>query len=157
MEKTNVMRILDAHKIAYVPRAYDSALTDGKLVADAVGKSHFETFKTLVTTGASGQHYVFVIPVCETLALKKAARAVGEKRVEMLPQKALLPLTGYIHGGCSPIGMKKAFPTVIDETAVLFDTICFSAGKCGFQVELSPETAVNLIGATFCDVTGKDI
>lgn len=156
MEKTNVMRILDAQKITYTPHAYDPTLTDGCAVADAVGKSRDETFKTLVTAGASGMHYVFVIPVCETLALKKAARAVSEKRVAMLPQRELLPLTGYVHGGCSPIGMKKPFPTVVDETAQLFDTICFSAGRCGYQVEVAPAALAAMIGARFFDVTGNE-
>ena len=152
-EKTNVMRLLDAQKIAYVPRWYDASLTEGQAVADAVGKPRDETFKTLVTLSASGAHYVFVIPVNATLALKKAAHAVGEKSVSMLPQRELLPLTGYIHGGCSPIGMKKPFPTVFDELATLFSTICFSAGRCGAQVELDPLAAAAYIGARFADVT----
>lgn len=103
--------------------------------------------------GPPGGYYVFDIPVAETLDLKKAARAVGEKSVAMLPQKELLPLTGYVHGGCSPVGMKKQFPTVFDETAQLFDTIFVSAGKVGFQVEVEPEALMALVGAAAADLT----
>ena len=112
-----------------------------------------QVFKTLVTKAASGAYYVFDIPVAESLDLKKAAKAVGEKSIAMIPQKDLLPLTGYIHGGCSPIGMKKQFPTVIHETAQLFDTVCISAGKIGAQAELSPFDLQTLLGASFADVT----
>lgn len=151
-EKTNVMRLLDAKGASYTPHYYDEALTDGKAVADAVAKSHDETFKTLVTLGAGGGHYVFVIPVSGTLDLKKAARAAGEKFVAMIPQKELLPLTGYVHGGCSPFGMKKPFPTWVDETAELFETICISAGKRGAQVEMEPETFSSILEAHFADL-----
>ena len=152
-EKTNVMRMLDAMGEAYRTHYYDPALTDGQMVADAVGKPREETFKTLVTVGASGEHYVFVIPVNRTLSLKRAAGAAGEKSVTMIPQKELLPLTGYLHGGCSPMGMKKPFRTFIDETAVLFDTLCVSAGRKGAQVELNPEVLAGLTGAKFVDLT----
>lgn len=153
-EKTNVMRVLEQHGIPYTPHTYptDGAI-DGVSVAGFLGQDVQQVFKTLVTRGASGAYYVFDIPVCENLDLKKAARAVGEKSIAMLPQKELLPLTGYIHGGCSPIGMKKQFPTVLHETAVLFDTICVSAGKVGAQVELEPQALLGLLNASTADVT----
>ena len=110
-------------------------------------------FKTLVTKGAGGSYYVFDVPVAENLDLKKAAKAVGEKSVAMIHQRELLPLTGYVHGGCSPVGMKKQFPTVFHETAALFDTICVSAGKVGAQVELAPQALLDLLGASTADVT----
>ena len=111
-----------------------------------------QVFKTLVTKAASGNYYVFDIPVAENLDLKKAARAVGEKSIAMIPQKELLPLTGYIHGGCSPVGMKKQFPTVFHETVILFDTICVSAGKIGAQVELAPGDLMALLDASAADI-----
>ena len=140
-EKTNVMRILDKHKISYVSHSY--AQTDaisGVEVASVLGENPAQVFKTLVTVGKSGGHYVFMIPVAEELDLKKAAACVGEKAVEMVKSKELLPLTGYIHGGCSPIGMKKSFPTFIHQTASDFETILFSAGKIGWQVKMPPES-----------------
>lgn len=140
-EKTNVMRILDKHKISYVSHSY--AQTDaisGVEVASVLGENPAQVFKTLVTVGKSGGHYVFMIPVAEELDLKKAAACVGEKAVEMVKSKELLPLTGYIHGDCSPIGMKKSFPTFIHQTASDFETILFSAGKIGWQVEMPPES-----------------
>ena len=109
-------------------------------------------FKTLVTKGASGSYYVFDVPVAENLDLKKAAKAVGEKSIAMIHQKELLPLTGYVHGGCSPVGMKKQFPTVFHETVVLFDIICVSAGKIGAQVEVPPQALLDLLGATTADI-----
>ena len=153
MEKTNVMRLLDAAGIVYVPHEYDETVTDGEKVACLVNKEADCVFKTLVTIGASGAHFVFVVPVNCTLDLKKAARAAKEKSIRMIPQKDLLPLTGYIHGGCSPIGMKKAFPTFINDTAELFDSICFSAGKRGLQVELSPSALADYVKAPFIDLT----
>ena len=136
--KTNVMRVLDSLKIPYVSHFYEEdASLSGVDVARLLGEEIDRVFKTLVTEGKSGQHYVFVIPVKEELDLKKAARVSGEKAIVMIKQKELLPLTGYIHGGCSPIGMKKPFPSFLDETAELFDTVCVSAGKVGAQVELS--------------------
>lgn len=153
-EKTNVMRVLDQHKIPYTAHTYDpDAGLDGVSVAGQLGQDPAAVFKTLVAKGASGGYYVFDIPVAETLDLKKAAKAVGEKSVAMLPQKELLPLTGYVHGGCSPVGMKKQFPTVFDETAELFDTICVSAGKIGFQVEVNPADLIGLVGAETADLT----
>ncbi len=136
--KTNVMRILDQKKVPYRSHCYaETAAVSGIEVAQVLGQDPAQVFKTLVTVSASGTHYVFVIPVGAELDLKRAAKAVGEKSVKMLPQKELLPLTGYVHGGCSPIGMKKAFRTVIDASAELQETIIFSAGKIGYQVELT--------------------
>ena len=155
-EKTNVMRTLEQKKIPYTPHTYDpNGPIDGVSVAQALGQDPACVFKTLVTRGASGGYYVFDIPVAENLDLKKAARAVGEKSVAMLPQKELLPLTGYVHGGCSPVGMKKQFPTVFHETAELFDTICVSAGKIGAQVEVAPADLIALLGAQTADVTAE--
>lgn len=137
-EKTNVMRILDQHKIEYRSHYYyDTDAVSGVEVAKVLGQNPEQVFKTLVTTGSSKNHYVFVIPVEKSLNLKKAAKAVGEKSIEMLKSRELLPLTGYIHGGCSPIGMKKKFRTVVDSSALAFDTIIFSGGKIGYQVELA--------------------
>lgn len=152
-EKTNVMRTLEQKKIPYTAHEYpaDGAI-DGVSVASFLGQDPDQVFKTLVTRGASGAYYVFDIPVAENLDLKKAAKAVGEKSVAMLPQRELLPLTGYVHGGCSPVGMKKQFTTVFHETAELFDTICVSAGKIGFQVEVSPTALMALLGAAVADV-----
>ena len=153
-EKTNVMRTLEQKKIPYTPHTYDpNGPIDGVSVAQALGQDPACVFKTLVTRGASGGYYVFDIPVAENLDLKKAAKAVGEKSVAMLPQKELLPLTGYVHGGCSPVGMKKQFPTVFHETVELFDTICVSAGKIGAQVEVAPADLIALLGAQTADVT----
>ncbi len=152
MEKTNVMRILDAAHVAYQAHEYGGGVAvSGVEVAKLVGAPEASVFKTLVTTGKTGKHYVFVIPVAAELHLKKAAQAVGEKSIEMLKQKDLLPLTGYVHGGCSPIGMKKPFDTVLDASAMERSTILFSAGKIGYQVELAPQALCALIGcATAC-------
>ena len=136
IEKTNVMRVLDQKKAVYTPHYYgDTDAVSGVEVAAVLGQDPARVFKTLVTVAASGEHYVFLVPVERELDLKKAAKAVGEKSIEMLKSKELLPLTGYIHGGCSPIGMKKPFRTTIDRSAADFDTILFSAGKIGYQVE----------------------
>lgn len=136
-EKTNVMRILDSKKISYDSHCYvNTPTTNGVEVAEILGQDPKDVFKTLVTTSKSGTNYVFVIPVGEELDLKKAAKAAGEKSVEMLKSKELLPLTGYVHGGCSHIGMKKAFKTFIDISAESRDKIIFSAGKIGYQVEV---------------------
>lgn len=140
MKKTNVMRVLDQHKIKYKAHTYgDTEAISGMEVAAALGQDPARTFKTLVTTGASKEHYVFMVPVSGELNLKKAAQAVGEKKIEMLKSKDLLPLTGYVHGGCSPIGMKKPFHTTIDASAAGCETIFFSAGKIGYQVEMKLE------------------
>ena len=153
-EKTNALRLLTQRKVPFEAHDYtDSGAVSGLEVAAAIGIDPARVFKTLVTTGKSGQHYVFVLPSCGELDLKKAAAAVGEKNIAMLPQKELLPLTGYVHGGCSPVGMKKQFPTVFHETVILFDTIYVSAGKIGAQVEADPNPLMALIGATAADVT----
>ncbi|GAA6393112.1 Cys-tRNA(Pro)/Cys-tRNA(Cys) deacylase ybaK [uncultured Flavonifractor sp.] len=155
-EKTNVMRILDQKEIPYTPHTYpheEGEAVDGVTVAGIMGQDPECVFKTLVARGASGALYVFDIPVADSLDLKKAAKAVGEKSVAMLHQKELLPLTGYVHGGCSPIGMKKQYPTVFHETAEILDTIIVSAGKIGCQVELSPTDLIGLVGAETADLT----
>ena len=139
MEKTNVMRLLEQKKIAYTAHAYEADATKtGGEIAKLLHEDAERVFKTLVAQGKSGAYYVFVIPVNAELDLKKAASASKEKSVAMIKQKELLPLTGYVHGGCSPIGMKKQFPTFFHQTAGGFDTIYFSAGKVGYQVEVSP-------------------
>ena len=155
-EKTNVMRILDQKKIPYTPHTYpheEGVAVDGVTVAKSMGQDPEAVFKTLVARGASNALYVFDIPVADSLDLKKAARAVGEKSVAMLHQKELLPLTGYVHGGCSPVGMKKQYPTVFHETAEILDTILVSAGKVGYQVELAPADLIALVGAGTADLT----
>ncbi len=151
MEKTNVMRLLDRNRIGYKPHFYSGAVS-GTEVAAVLGEDPAKVFKTLVTVGASRKNYVFMIPVAEELDLKKAASAVGEKSVSMLPQKELLPLTGYVHGGCSPIGMKKQFRTVIHRSAMSFGTIFFSAGKVGAQVEMAPGDISGLCPAETADL-----
>lgn len=154
-EKTNVMRTLEQKKVSYTPHAYPhdgGEAPDGVTVARSLGLDPDRVFKTLVTKGASGGYYVFDIPVAATLDLKKAARAVGEKSVAMLPSKELLPLTGYVHGGCSPVGMKKPFPTVFHRSALDQETILVSAGKIGFQVEVRPGDLIALVGAKAEDV-----
>lgn len=153
-EKTNVMRILDAAKIEYKSHCYlDTGAVSGTEVADALSEDYDSVFKTLVTVGKSGEHYVFAIPVDKELDLKKAAVSAGEKAISMVKSKELLSLTGYIHGGCSPIGMKKYFKTFFDETAMLFDTIFFSAGKIGYQVEMSPSDIDKIIPFEYKDLT----
>ena len=155
-EKTNVMRALEQKGVPYTPHTYphgDGEAPDGAAVARSLGLDPARVFKTLVTRGASGGHYVFDIPVEATLDLKKAARAVGEKAVSMLLQRELLPLTGYVHGGCSPVGMKKPFPTVFHASALEQETILVSAGKVGFQVEVRPEDLLALLGAKVADIT----
>lgn len=155
MIKTNAMRILESAGISYTPHTYqsDDGLIDGVSVARKLGIEVEQVFKTLVTVAKSGSYYVFDIPVNAELNLKKAAAAVGEKSVEMIAVKDINKVTGYIRGGCSPIGMKKEYKTVIDETAILFDTICISAGKIGYQVELNPEDLARLVNAEFVDIT----
>lgn len=153
-EKTNVMRILDQKKIPYKTYCYiDSGVISGINVAAVLKQDPQQVFKTLVTIGNSDSHYVFLLPVHRELDLKKAARAVGEKNISMIKSKDLLPLTGYIHGGCSPIGMKKPFRTVIDASAAVFDTIIFSAGKIGYQVETSLEELKKVIRFELNDLT----
>ena len=157
IQKTNVMRVLDQKKVPYEMYTYaDTEAISGVEVAAVLGQNPNQVFKTLVTVGASKKNYVFVIPVCSELNLKKAAKAVGEKSIEMIKSKELLPLTGYIHGGCSPIGMKKFFTTTIDETAKEWDTIIFSAGKIGYQVELSLENLSKVIRYELKDICDKE-
>lgn len=145
-EKTNVMRLLDKNKITYKTYCYvDTGATNGIEVASILNQNPDSVFKTLITVGKTKTNYVFVIPVNKELDLKKAAKSVGEKSIEMIALKDLFPLTGYIHGGCSPIGMKKYFKTVIHKTALDFETIIFSAGKIGYQVEISLEELKKVI------------
>lgn len=143
-EKTNAVRFLEQKKVAFDTHTY-TGVVSGVEVAAALGEDPARVYKTLVTVGKSGGHYVFLVPVAEELDLKKAADAVGEKYVEMLKAKDLLPLTGYIHGGCSPIGMKKFFPTVIDASVAGHDRILFSGGRIGLQIETSPEELLRVI------------
>ena len=152
-DKTNVMRILDQKKIPYTSHYYgDSEAISGVEVAAVLNQNPDHVFKTLVTVGASKSNYVFVVPVEKELDLKKAAAAVSEKSIAMIKSKDLLPLTGYIHGGCSPIGMKKQFKTVIDSSAAGFDTIIFSGGKIGYQVELPLEELRKVISFELADI-----
>lgn len=152
--KTNVMRMLDAHKIKYKSYSYtETDAISGVEVANVLGQNPEQVFKTLVTVSKSKKYYVFMVPVEKELDLKKAAHAVGEKSVEMIKSKELLPVTGYIHGGCSPIGMKKFFDTTIDISAKNFDTIIFSAGKIGYQVELSLDDLGKIIRFKLAGIT----
>ena len=151
--KTNVMRILERQKIAYNHYCYEgTGAVSGIEVAAALGEDADRVFKTLVTVSKSRRYYVFMIPVAAELNLKKAAAAVGEKDVEMLKQKDLLPLTGYVHGGCSPIGMNKQFPTVVHSSAENYATIIYSAGKVGYQVETSLAGLRKIIGCVTADI-----
>ena len=157
-EKTNVMRILDQKKIPYVPHFYEEGEGPegtrdyGVHVAQALGQDPKRAFKTLVARGASGGYYVFDIPTPDSLDLKKAARAAGEKSVELLPVKDITAVTGYIRGGCSPVGMKKQYPTIFHETALTFETIYVSAGKIGAQAEVEPGALLALLGAGTADI-----
>ncbi len=151
--KTNVMRELDRHKIKYNHYCYaNTNAISGVEVAAALNQNPDKVFKTLVTAGKSKKNYIFMVPVAKELDLKKAAKSIGEKSVEMVKSKELSALTGYIHGGCSPIGMKKFFTTTIDETAKNFDTIIFSAGKIGYQVEMSLEDLSKVISYNYADI-----
>lgn len=153
-DKTNVMRLLDKKKIQYKSHYYgDTDAVSGIEVAAVLNQNPENGFKTLVTIGKSKKNYVFVIPVAEELDLKKAAKAVGEKSIEMLKSKELLPLTGYIHGGCSPIGMKKFFTTTIDESVLNCEKFCISAGKIGYQVELSLDELKKIIRVELAALT----
>ena len=155
-EKTNVMRTLEQKKIAYTAHTYpheEGVAVDGVTVAKSMGFDPAIVFKTLVARGASKQYYVFDVPVAENLDLKKAAKAVGEKSIEMIHQKELLPLTGYVHGGCSPVGMKKEFPTYIDETAMLFDAIAVSGGMRGVQLIVNPDQLLGFVKGEYVDLT----
>ena len=156
-DKTNVMRILDSRKIAYISHTYepDATLT-GAQIAAILGEDTSKVFKTLVTQGKSGAYYVFAVPVEAELDLKKAAKVSGEKAISMIKQKDLLPLTGYVHGGCSPIGMKKQFPTFIHQTVTEYDKVFVSAGKVGYQIELSPDDLMTVAGCKAADVVGGE-
>lgn len=151
MDKTNAMRILERDGAKYTPHTYDGGALSGLEVAAALGQDPSRVFKTLVAAGAPGKYYVFVIPVAEELDLKKAAKAAGEKSIEMLPQRRLLSVTGYVHGGCSPVGMKKSFPTFFHGSAE-GETICVSAGKVGAQVEVSCADLVRIARGRFADL-----
>ncbi|MCR4956326.1 MAG: Cys-tRNA(Pro) deacylase [Lachnospiraceae bacterium] len=156
-EKTNVMRLLEQKKIPYQHYNYvDSGAVNGEEVAKALNMDPNQVFKTLVTVGKTKAYYVFVLPVNKELNLKKAAAAVGEKSIEMLKLKDLLPLTGYVHGGCSPIGMKKAFPTVLHESCKNFETIMFSGGKIGYQVEVEPKQLEKFVRLTMADIVDDE-
>ena len=153
-EKTNVMRTLEQKKIAYTAHAYDpEGPIDGVSVAQTLGQAPERVFKTLVTRGASGGYYVFDIPVAENLDLKKAAKAVGEKSIAMLHVSELTPLTGYVRGGCSPVGMKKQLRTVFASQALAQETILVSAGKIGYQVEVAPQALIALVRAGTAELT----
>ncbi len=153
MHKTNVMRILDQHKIKYYSYFYgDTSAISGVEVATVLNQDFSRVFKTLVTVSDSRKYYVFMIPVDKELDLKKAARSVSCKSISMLPSKNLLSLTGYIHGGCSPIGMKKKFPVVVDQSAQKFPTIIFSAGKVGYQVEVSVDDLRQFLQCQFASL-----
>ncbi len=151
MTKTNAMRILERNGITYNVHTYEGGALSGVEVAEVLGEDAERVFKTLVTAAAPGRYYVFVIPVAAELDLKKAARAAGEKSVEMLPQKQLLPVTGYIHGGCSPVGMKKPFPTFLDVSAA-GNRIFVSGGKVGVQVELDASDVIFVTGGKYAEL-----
>ncbi len=161
-EKTNVMRVLDQRKIPYTARFYEDGEGPegtreyGVHVAQALGQDPRRGFKTLVAKGASGGIYVFEVPVAENLDLKKAARAVGEKSIQLLHVSEINAVTGYIRGGCSPVGMKKLYPTVFHETALDYDTIYISAGKIGAQVELAPQALLELLRGQTADIIVKE-
>lgn len=147
-----MMRLLDQAKIAYIPHEYDPEIVDGIGVAKALNQNPEVVFKSLVCENEKKEHFVFDIPVAQELDLKKAAKAAGSKSMEMIPLKELLPLTGYVHGGCSPVGLKKPFPVYMDETAQLFDSVCISAGKRGFQVEMAPADLQKYCSLVFVDL-----
>ncbi|MEW9667942.1 Cys-tRNA(Pro) deacylase [Ammoniphilus sp. 3BR4] len=152
--KTNAMRILDQKKLSYLVLTYDSqdGKIDGLSVAEKIGKDPANVYKTLVAQGAGQSVYVFVVPVGAELDLKKAAKASSEKKLEMLPVKDIQKWTGYIRGGCSPVGMKKLFPTYIDESASKLETIIVSGGKIGIQLQMSPKDLAGVTEAKFLDI-----
>lgn len=152
MQKTNAMRILDKSKIEYEVFEYDSTITNGEKVAESLNEEKKLVFKTLVTVANTKEYFVFVVPVAETLDLKKAAKVAGVKSIEMIPQKELLPLTGYIHGGCSPVGMKKPFKTFINDSASYFEKIYVSGGKVGVQIKISPYDLQKMTKCEFVDL-----
>ena len=151
--KTNAMRFLDSKKIAYTVNTYECEdFVDGVHIAQMLGQDEKMSYKTLVTKGKSGGYFVFVLPIAQELDMKKAAKAVGEKSVEMLHVKDINSVTGYIRGGCSPLGMKKQFPTVVDKSAQAFETIIISGGRLGSQIFLSPADLVKACGGSFGDI-----
>jgi Cys-tRNA(Pro)/Cys-tRNA(Cys) deacylase len=152
--KTNAMRLLDSNKINYTTHSYENKdnKIDGIAVANKIGKDPESVFKTLVTKGHSKEYYVFVIPVAEELDMKKAGKAAGEKNIEMIHVKDINSITGYIRGGCSPLGMKKVFKTFVQEEALLFDTMVFSGGKIGAQIEMNPNDLEKVINCSFVDI-----
>lgn len=153
LEKTNALRIIERLKIPHRAHVYEAtAANTGEEIAAMLGQDPQRVFKTLVASGKSGKHYVFVIPVGKSLDLKKSAKAAGEKSIEMLKQKDLLPLTGYVHGGCSPIGMKKFFTTAVDVSAQGRESIIFSGGRIGLQLEMSPEDLAKAIRFNYADI-----
>ncbi len=154
-KKTNALRLLDAEQITYTPYEYstDDGQIDAVSVAAKIGAPPDQVFKTLVTVSPDREHFVFIIPGNGELDLKKAARSVGKKSIEMLKSKELLPLTGYVHGGCSPIGMKKTLPCRIDESAILFDWICVSGGRIGLNLAINSDQLAGFIQAEFADLT----
>ena len=153
MKKTNAMRILESENIDFEIIEYSTKDGIGGVdVAERLGEDKDRVFKTLVTESKEGENFVFVVPVSSELDLKKAAKASGSKKVEMIPQKKLLPLTGYVHGGCSPVGMKKEFKTFIDSSAENLDFFYVSGGKVGMQIKLNPKELVNLIDGEFADI-----
>lgn len=153
MKKTNAMRILESENIDFEIIEYSTKDGIGGVdVAEKLGEDKDRVFKTLVTESKEGEYFVFVVPVSSELDLKKAAKASGSKKVEMIPQKKLLPLTGYVHGGCSPVGMKKEFKTFIDSSAENLDFFYVSGGKVGMQIKLNPKELVNLIDGEFADI-----
>ena len=155
--KTNAMRFLEKNKVPFTVHTYEcEEFIDGVHIAKMLGQPVEQSYKTLVTAGKSGAYYVFVIPVAEEVDLKKAAKAVGEKSVEMLPVKEINHVTGYIRGGCSPLGMKKQFPTVIDSSADKYDRIIISGGRLGSQIEINPGELVRVLGAKFEEITAKE-
>lgn len=160
-DKTNAVRIVEAEGIPYDMYEYDApaGFLDGISVAASLGQNPKQVFKTLVTVGGSGAHYVCVIPVQRELNLKKAAKHFGEKKLEMLPARQITDVTGYVKGGCSPVGMKKLFPTAVDASASAFDSIIVSAGRVGLQMELSPQELLRIVQGRFAELTvdGVDV
>ena len=152
MNKTNALRELDLHKISYVPYEYDENIVDGVGVAHALNEDPDAVFKSIVCVNEKKEHFIFEVPVAHSIDLKKAARYTNSKWVELIPYKELLPLTGYVHGGCSPIGLKKPMPVFLDETALVFEKIYISGGKRGLQVCLAPQDLISFTGAIVKDV-----
>lgn len=152
--KTNALRIIESAGVRFQAFEYDSAdgMIDAVSIARKIGRAPEEVFKTLVTEDPKHEHFVFVVPACAELDLKKAAKISGKKSIDLIPSKQLLGLTGYIHGGCSPVGMKKNFSTFIDETAILYETICVSGGRVGLNIAVNPEALAELTGAEFADL-----